>query len=118
MALSPFPAATATITRAAAIAKIRRVVSGLDDERAAELGETAAALIEDYAPGAPQAVKDEAALRFVGYMKQSPVSTISKIDVGSIDIEYSTTNHAAMFRHCGAAALLTRWKVRRGGVIG
>lgn len=117
MALSPWPNA-GTQARTAAVAKIRRVVSSLDDERAAELGEAAAGVIERYAPGAPQAVKDEAALRFIGYMKQAPAAPISKIDVGSLEIEYGTTNHAAMFRHCGAAALLTRWRMRRGGVIG
>ena len=118
MALSPFPN-----DKTAAVAKLRRVVLNLkDDERAAELGELAAALIEEYAPGAPQAVKDEAAIRFVGYLAES-IGPLQSVETGSVKIEFaeratSTANHAAMFQHCGAKALLTRWKVRRGGVIG
>lgn len=117
MALSPWPNA-GTQGRTAALAKLRRVVSGLDDERAAELGEMAAALIEEYAPGAPGAVKDEAAIRFVAYIKQSPPAAIQKIGVGNIDVEFRALPPASAFQLSGARALLTRWKVRRGGVIG
>ena len=89
-----------------------------DDTRAAEVGELAAALIERYAPGAPAAVKDEAAIRFAGYLSQSSsFGAIRKGGVGPLSVEY-IANHAAMFRNCGASSLLTHWKIRRAGVIG
>ena len=56
MALSPWPTA-GTQARTAAIAKLKRRVSGLssaDDETISELGEVAAEVVEEYAPGAPQ----------------------------------------------------------------
>lgn len=118
MALSPFP--TTATERTAAIAMLREAVAGRADESddaAAHLGEVASALIENYAPGAPQALKDEAVIRFAGYLAQADFGTISKETVGPRDVEYPL-NHSAMFRNCGAAALLTRWRVRRAGAIG
>ena len=115
--LSPWPEGGEELE--SAIAKLRRVIVNLeDDARASEIGGLAAALIEKYAPGAPAAVKDEAAIRFAGYLAQSSsFGAILKGGVGPLSIEYQT-NHAAMFRNCGAAALLTHWKIRRAGVIG
>ncbi len=120
MALSPWPNA-GTQARTAAIAKLKRRVSGLssaDDETISELGEVAAAVIEEYAPLAPQAVKDEALIRYAGYLAQAPPGSIQKIDVGDVVIEFRMAPPASSFQLSGAGALLTRWKVRRGGVIG
>lgn len=73
--LSPFPGSTMTTQRPAAIACIKVSISGgtkLTDDRAAALGEAASALVERFAPDAPQAVKNEAVIRlrdgcFPGY---------------------------------------------------
>ena len=118
MALSPFPNA-GTQARTAAIAKLRRVIINLeDDTRAGEIGELAAAVVEKYAPGAPASVKDEAVIRFAGYMAQSvSYGATRKGGTGPLSIEY-VTNHSSMFRNCGAAALLTNWRIRRAGAIG
>ena len=120
MALSPWPNA-GTQARTAAIAKLKRRVSGLssaDDETISELGETAAAVIEEYAPLAPQEVKDTALVRYAGYVKEAPPGAIQKIDLKGVAIEYRQAPPASAFQLSGAGALLTRWKVRRGGVIG
>ena len=120
MALSPWPNA-GTQARTAAIAKLKRRVSGLgsaDDATVSELGEAAAEIIEEYAPLAPQAVKDEAMIRYAGYVKQAPPGAIQKIELKDISIEYRQAPPASSFQLSGAGALLTRWKVRRGGVIG
>ena len=78
----------------------------------------ASAMVEAYAPGAPQALKDEALIRFAGYLAGSDFGGIvSENSVGSAQVEY-VTNHAAMFRNSGAAALLTGWRIRRAGSIG
>ena len=121
MALSPFPTSSQAATRTAAISKLRRRASGLrnaDDEKIAELGEAAAAVIEEYAPGAPQAVKDEAAIRYVGYIAQAPPGSIQKIGLPDIDVEFRQAPPASAFQLSGARALLTRWKIRRAGAIG
>lgn len=121
MALSPWPPTTSVVARTAAVARLREAVAGrtLDsDDAANHLGEVASATVEDYAPGAPQAVKDEAVIRFAGYLAEADYGAItSESTVGSKQIEY-VTNHAAMFRNSGAGALLSRWRVRRAGAIG
>ena len=53
MALAPWPnAGTQSLTKA--IATLRSAARIGDDETAARLGAVAAAMVEDYAPGAPQ----------------------------------------------------------------
>ena len=65
--LSPWPEGGEELENA--IAKLRRVVIFLEDaERASEVGKLAAALVERYAPAAPADVKDEAVIRFAGYI--------------------------------------------------
>ena len=118
MALSPWPTTPAAVT--AAVARLKRAAQGetLDsDERAGELGAVAAAMVEQYAPGAPGALKDEAVIRFAGYLAQSDFGSIMKDGIGPRDVEY-VTNHASAFRNSGAAMLLTRWRIRRAGAIG
>lgn len=120
--LSPFPA-DGDPNRAAAIAWLRQVCAGYiadDDELAAAVGETASALIESYAPRAPQPIKNEATVRFVGYLVNSDWGGFAKepSSVGGADGGEYVVNHAPVFRNSGAAALLTRWKVRRARAIG
>ena len=116
--LSPWPPATSAANRAAAVACLKpEVDQSLSDDRANALGEAASAMVERYAPGAPQAVKNEAVIRFAGYLRQSDFGGIVKEGIGPRDVEY-TRNHAAAFRNCGAAMLLSPWKIRRAGVIG
>ena len=119
-ALSPWPAATATVARAAAIVRLRAAVEGRaaeSDEDASALGELAAARVEREAPGAPQAVKDEAVIRMAGYWAQSDYGSIRTETIGPRSIEYQL-NHSNAWRNSGAYGLLSPWKVRRGGAIG
>lgn len=116
--LSPWPTTPAALANATA--RLKAAVQGAaadSDERAAGLGAVASAMVEQYAPDAPVAIKDEAVIRFAGYLAQSDFGGIGKESIGSRDVEY-TVNHANAFRNCGAAALLTRWRVRRAGAIG
>ena len=118
MALSPWP--TEPTELATAITLLKSVVQGaaLDsDDRAGQLGAVASAMVEQYAPAAPQPLKDEAVIRFAGYLAQSDFGAIGKEIIGPRDVEY-VTNHGPIFRNCGAGALLARWRIRRGGAIG
>ena len=76
------------------------------------------ALIEEYAPRAPQSIKNEAAIRFAGYLSQAPSGSIQKLDIKGIVIEFRQAPPASAFQLSGAKALLTRWKIRRAGAIG
>lgn len=59
---------------------------------------TAAALAENYAPDAPDAIMDEAVIRLAGWL-------------------FDTPDGGAPMLHSGAAALLNPWRVRRAGKV-
>lgn len=88
-----------------------------DLERAARVLSVAVQMVDDYAPNAPDALKDEAVIRFGGYILGSDYGGVRTDEIGPQRTEY-TTNHAAAFRNCGASMLLTRHVVRRAGAIG
>ena len=115
--LSPWP--TTETARAAAVARLQAAVAGRtveSDEDASALGELASARVEREAPGAPQAVRDEAVIRFVGYWAQSDYGSIRSESIGPRSVEY-IANHANAWRNCGAAGLLAPWRIRRAGAI-
>ena len=102
-------------------ADVRANVSGvgsLSDERLDVITEVAAALIERYARAAPVPVKCEAGMRFIGYLVGTRnTGGPRRVDIsGKLSIE-TISNHSAMFRNCGAAALLAPWRTRRAGVV-
>lgn len=117
-ALSPWPSRTSA-NRATAIERLRAAVAGRaaeSDDAAAALGELASARVEVEAPGAPQAVRDEAVIRYAGYMAGADYGALRKETIGPLSIEYVTT-HANAWRLCGASGLLSRWVQRRAGTI-
>ena len=76
----------------------------------------ASALVTRHAPAAPDAVANEAALRCAGWLKDQPSSSVRSRSVGPLSADYSPSMTSAL-RHSGAMALLSPWKVRRGGAI-
>ena len=116
MALSPWPE-TAGSDRDAAIALLESALP--DGAPVARLGPVAAALVEEYSPGAPQPIRDEAVIRTSGWMFQStPGLADSKMSVGPLDISRTFSPGFSALRHSGSMALLSRWKIRRAGRIG
>ena len=77
----------------------------------------AKAVVERYAPAAPEAVQNEACLRFAAYLLDTGGNPAATGVKASPDLEatLSPSGHAAAFQRSGAAALLTRFKVRRLG---
>lgn len=117
--LSPWPSTRgSSATRSAAAQRLAPLI-GLQplDERTFSLGELAAARVEKTAPGAPQWVKDEAVIRYAGYLAMSDFGTIQSEEIGPRKVTY-TTNHANAWRSCGAYGLLSPWAIRNAGVIG
>lgn len=117
--LSPWP--TAEPARSSAISRLRSAIGGRaanSDEDADHLGAVASALVEDYAPTAPQALRDEAVIRFAGYLSGADYGGI-RSETGSpgrYSLEY-VVNHGPAFRNSGAAMLLSRYRARRAGRI-
>ena len=85
-------------------------------ERATRVLAVATEAVTRYAPDAPDALQNEAAIRFGGYLLGSDYGAVADESIGPRSASY-TQNHAAMFRNSGAAALLTRYRVRRAGTI-
>ena len=123
MALSPWPTTPAAL--ATATTRLRALLLGgpgvtdesLTDERVQSLGAMAAARVEKEAPGAPQVVKDEATLRYSGYLFQADPGTVQSEKMGEGEVQY-VVNHASAWRNCGAAGLLAPWRVMRAGLVG
>ena len=90
--------------------------TGASLERATRVLAVATAAVIQYAPAAPEALQNEAVIRFGGYLLGSDYGPITDESIGPRSASY-VTNHAAMFRNSGAAALLTRYRVRRAGSI-
>ena len=81
------------------------------------LGAAAAALVEKYASGAPEAIKDEAVIRCAGWLRESPSSGARSESEGEIRTSFSPAMTGAL-RASGAMGLLSAWKVRRAGAVG
>ena len=105
-------------------------VAGSTEDRArvAALGKASAALVERYAAGAPQEIKDEAVVRSAGWLNQIPTGIISEeITEPARVFDTSTTlprtkklryaSSAGALRSSGAMALLSPFKIRRAGVL-
>ena len=90
--------------------------TGADADTAERLLPVARRVVLDYAPAAPTELLNEAVVRFAGYLA-GDFGAVRSEGIGELSVEYAM-NHAAAFRNCGAAGLLTRYKVRRGGSIG
>ena len=84
---------------------------------AARLHGVAVALVERYAPKAPEAVQNEAVIRTAGWLDEQPRGGVRSETIGDETFEYAPAMVSAL-RHSGAMALLSPWKVRRAGAIG
>lgn len=102
----------ATLT-ATALAEALAVNQALADR----LHPVAVAMVDRYAPAAPEAVANEAAIRFAGWLSEAPASGARREDIGDISTSFSPAMTGG-FRASGAMALLSPWKVRRAGAVG
>ena len=84
---------------------------------AERLHPVAVALVERYAPDAPEDIQNEATIRVAGWLYETPSSGVRSEAVGDISTTWTPSMTSAL-RASGAMALLSPWKVRRGGVVG
>ena len=117
MALSPWPARTATASLGEAIRVLGAALGEDDDHVTARLGAAAGALVERFAPDAPQPIRDEAVIRTAGWLRQAPSYGARSESMGDVSTAFSPSMTGAL-RASGAMAMLSPWKVRRAGVIG
>ena len=112
--LSPWPITPAAL--AASTAALGGALGEDDDNITARLGATAAALVERYAPAAPETIKCEAVIRTAGWLRQAPSYGARSESEGDIRTGYTPSATGAL-RASGAMALLSPWKIRRAGVL-
>ena len=73
------------------------------------------AMVERYAPAAPEAVQNEAGLRAVAYLVDRFAARTMVSRQGYSDNQ--APGQISCLRHSGGMALLSPWKVRRGGAV-
>ena len=103
------------------IAAFPELTGGYDAnlQRARRLFAVASEAVNHFAPAAPAVMKNEAIIRFAGYLTGSDYGGVKSEGVDPRNVEYTPpATNAAMFRNCGAASLLTRYRVRRAGSVG
>ena len=114
-ALSPWPSKTATVALAAATARLKAAVDpSLTDERVQALGSAASAMVEAYAPGAPQALRDIAVERCSGWMHEQPAASRRSGSVGDIATAYAPSL-IGMMLYSGSKSLLYSWRRKTAG---
>ncbi|MCY3608982.1 MAG: hypothetical protein OXG57_11155 [Acidimicrobiaceae bacterium] len=86
--------------------------AGIDAAAATRLLAVVTARIDRYAPDAPDAIANEAAVRGAAYLGDAPAVPGSTVDLGPVKIGTPYTNQD-WWRKSGAAALLSPWRVRR-----
>lgn len=92
------------------------LATGADATTAARVLATATALVDEFAPAAPEAVANEAALRCAGWLVEAPASGLRSDRAGDLGASFTPAATGAM-RASGAMSLLSQWKVRRAGAI-
>ena len=91
-----------------------RIQSGLHDATAGAANvelvgilAAAVALVEQWAPTAPEAVRDEATIRLAGWMLERPFAATRR-EVGDFETEVSSGGYGGVL-YSGAAGLLSPW---------
>ena len=84
------------------------------DNRALRLAMAARSAVERYAPAAPDDIHDEAFIRFAtGLATATGHQNRHSVASGDLKVRF-ITNDADLFRRCGAASLLSPYRLRRG----
>ena len=89
---------------------------GVNQALADRLLPVAKALVQQYGPDAPEPIQNEAVIRCAGWLADKPSSSLQSERFGDVEVQWATGQLSAL-RHSGAMALLSPFKVRRGGAI-
>ena len=84
---------------------------------AARLHPVVVALVERYAPDAPDAIQNEAVIRCAGWLLETPAGAIRSETTGDVRTVFDGARASSALRHSGAMGLLSPWKIRRAGAI-
>ena len=96
--------------------QLGRVLS-VNDAMAVRLLPVAVALVERFAPDAPDAIQNEAVIRCAGWLIEAPAGPFRSESTGDVRSGFDTSRALSALRHSGAMGLLSPWKARRAGAI-
>ena len=120
MSLTPWP--TTPAAKSAALERLRTLL-GRDveaipggDERLDLMASSVAAKIVSAAPGAPEAIRDEALVRGVAYGLDAGSGAEVSRRLG--DESLTLAHPGNWYSRSGAGSVLSPWTVRRAGAIG
>ncbi|MDE2772361.1 MAG: hypothetical protein OXI46_01445 [Gemmatimonadota bacterium] len=117
MALSPWPttpaAADTAVARLKELLGLTESVGG--DARLKQIAAAVSARIELYAPGAPDALRDEAVVRGVAYLLDVGSGAETRRRIG--DESLTLSSPAAWFHRSGAYSVLSQYRDIRAGVV-
>ena len=121
VALSPWPKTPGALASAAMAG--RKHSAEQFAASAARLGPVAALLVERYAPGAPQPVKDEAVILCAAWIDErgsGAAQSVSESIGGPVSVSENmriSPGQLGALRYSGGMSLLSPWKQRRAGKI-
>ena len=111
------PATTAdavgvTVAEAEAEAEAAAAVLAVLDAHVDHLGQTASLMVERYAPDAPDAIRDHAAIRVIRWLETTEPGVRSETFAGGSGAIALTRSYiqGGALRASGAEALLARWR--------
>lgn len=90
------------------------------DAMAARLLPTVTEMVNRYAPAAPPEIANQAAIRAAGHLAQQPADARTSESFNILGVEGEVghaTSAVSPLRASGAMALLSPYKVRRGGLV-
>ena len=88
---------------------------GVDASTATRLRAVVVALVDHYAPSAPEAVSNEAAIRAAGWLAEQPNASIRSEREGEIQTDFAPSMTGAML-HSGAKSILYPWRAKTAGI--
>ncbi len=92
------------------------IETDLPEEALSRVLATAQQLVAKYAPGAPEPVAEEATIRIVGFMVQSPAAALRAMTDGDFSEQYAVSRRNPLL-DSGAASILAPWREHRAGAI-
>lgn len=84
-----------------------------DATRAEDIANAAKRTVERYAPAAPDDIANEAFVRYALSLTEMGPFNRSSVVSGDIRVRF-VTDYSGLFRRCGAAEMLSPYRVRRG----
>ena len=90
---------------------------GLTEAEAERLAPVVSIMVCRYAPSAPLALRQEAAIRIAGWLADSPMSSLRSTAIGPVKYDFAASQRGALM-HSGAKQILHPYRTKTAGLAG